>query len=381
MVQGTVFGYQVVDGGIEIKPFLTAATRNLLGDGDSAVMQGLNYMGRELSINLVLPTKSTSQGYYEVAGIELNGTPISGKIVPDMLKEGENIVRVTFGDLVAGSSQITLIPQVDPFSHTGPRVFSPEAPEVESIELADGRFVVRFDDKRNQHNKLDDSVYYNIYRNGQSVGQGITQREWQEFAPLATGKRYCYAVEAVFSNSGNRSHHSEPHCYEQDATQTISVADPRVSSNLTVSPAGQGLDKPALVEWGAPGDTLRVDDIQIDKAGRYAIQVVYNNRQHTIDSGVTAAVKLINVLDANDQKLAQAAVQMPNIEDRDGHHPFRISTEAVFEFKAGSYSLDVEDYFNMSYLQSNSTYNASGGQAGPVNTSSIAEFRIIYLGE
>jgi hypothetical protein len=379
MVTEVVFGFQPEQDGIRISPFLTTGSRDLLGAGDAAKLTDLTYKGKKLAIELRLPESTDVEGYFPVESVTLNGEPVTGVIAADQLKQDGNTIVVHFGAAKATDAQITMAPQVDPLSHTAPAVFAPEAPQVLDITAENKHLTVHFADKRNA--EFDDSqIHYNIYRDGEQVAQGINTFTWTDPQTLPLDRRYCYGVEAVFTSSGHRSHHSEPTCYTKNAVQVIPVTDPRVVSNREVTPASDKLAKPAIVEWGKPGDRLVVKDVRIDQPGVYAIQILYNNRQHTIDSGVTAAVKQAVLEDGSGKELTRGVVQMPNVEDRDDKYPLRKSTEFIVELKPGVYNLRLQDLFNMSYLESNRTYNGSGGISGPENSSTIAEFIVTRIG-
>jgi len=212
------------------------------------------------------------------------------------------------------------------------------------------------------------------------VAEAVDGFTWQAQSAVPVDVRNCFAVQAVFTESGNRSHHTEPQCYEDGVAQIIPVTDERVTSNIAVSPASVTLEKANLFEWGKADDNLQVNNIAITQDGVYAVQVIYNNRQSTIDSGVTSAVKVLK-MNSGDKEIGSGVVVMPNVEDRNGKHPLRGSTEVVMSLKKGTYHLSLHDFFNMSYLSSNQTYAGKGGKTGAVNTASIAEFKIVRIAQ
>ena len=53
--------------------------------------------------------------------------------------------------------------------------------------------------------------------------------------------------------------------------------------------------------------------------------------------------------------------------------------EADARLKAGSYRLELRDFYNMSYLQSNTTYSDAGGVQGPSNRFDIHGLRIMPM--
>lgn len=378
MVMETVFGYRVNSDGIEIAPFLTVDTRRRLGDQSSVWLRSVDYRGKGIAIELVLPDSAGGDGYFPVDSVRLNGDTIDGRITDEMLAEN-NHIQVRFAARVTNDSRLTTVPAVDPLSRTEPAVFSPAAPTITSLESDGQSLVVRFSDDANIG--TDASVRYNLYRNDTQVASDLDELQWTDRSDRLLDRRQCYAVEAVYRRSGHRSHLSEPVCHNGAGAQDIAINDERITSNLPITPPSAMLEAPTLKEWGQEGDSLSLDGWVVERDGRYVVRLRYNNRQHTIDSGVTNAIKQLVIRDANGVEVARRIVQMPNVEDRDDRHPLRRSTEVEVSLNRGEYQLQLEDYFNMSYLSSNRTYGASGGQGGPVNRASIAAFELIYLGE
>ena len=381
LVAETYFGYQPGEQGLTIAPFLTSQARRSLGAGDKARLENMAYQGLPLTIELLLPPEDSADGVYPVVKLEVNGKPHQGAISRAMLAAEGNLVRVHFAPLGKAEQAISLVPKVDPLSHNAPEVFSPEAPEITRLALADQHFVIDFNHRSGQQGAGKQEVSFNLYRNGQLIAEQLPLASWKDPEPARLDARQCFALEAVFSGSGHRSHHSEPQCYAAQAQQTIAVDDARVSSNLEVSHQLAGYSAPVLFDWGKPDDRLQLRGLVLASPGTYAVQLVYNNRQHTIDTGVTAAVKQVLLRNAQGELVHAGVVQMPNVEDRDGAYPLRDSTEVVVQLPAGEYQLEVRDFFNMSYLEANKTYTGSGGIQGPVNRASIAAFKLTRLGD
>jgi hypothetical protein len=55
------------------------------------------------------------------------------------------------------------------------------------------------------------------------------------------------------------------------------------------------------------------------------------------------------------------------------------STPLAVRLKAGSYRLELSDFYNMSYLQSNSSFSAAGGVDGPSNRFDIFGVRLLRV--
>lgn len=373
----TIFGVQHHNQGLVIKPFLTPQILALLGGGKRASLDNLRFKNRKISVQLSLPPASDRAGVYEVAAVTLNDKPVTGAIGEAQLGADNNVIKVTFSGLSTKPQSITLAENVNPLSHSDAKVFSPEAPVLLSIKNNSGKYAIAFGNAATQSA---DNLTYNIYKNGVLKARQITAMSWTDSEPADTQVRTCFAVESEYTSSGNRSHHSEPMCAEDAAQQLIKVTDKRVASNIKPLLDKAHFSEAVLPEWGAADDVLSFNKISIKSKGTYAIQVIYNNRQHTIDSGVTNAVKRLSLLDAKGALVQQGVVQMPNVKDgSDGRYPLNTSTEFKVTLEKGRYQLLFGDYFNMSYLQTNSTYRPKGGAGGAVNKASIAGIKIVKL--
>lgn len=377
----TIFGVQHDDQGLVIKPFLTPQTLALLGGGKRASLDNLLFKHRKISVQLNLPQTSglpsQKTGVYDIAAVTLNGKPVVGAIGEAQLTADVNVIKVTFAGLSSKPQTITFADNVNPLSHSDAKVFSPEAPVLAGINNNGGKYTIAFSNVATQPA---DNLVYNIYKNGVLKARQIKAMSWTDDETANTQVRNCFAVESEYISSGNRSHHSEPVCAEDAAQQIIKVTDKRVTSNIKPVVNSKHFAEAVLPEWGAANDELSFNKISIKSKGTYTIQVIYNNRQHTIDSGVTNAVKRLSVLDAKGALVQQAIVQMPNVKDAgDGRYPLNTSSEFKVTLDKGRYQLRFGDYFNMSYLQTNASYRPTGGAGGAVNKASIAGIKIVKL--
>jgi len=114
----------------------------------------------------------------------------------------------------------------------------------------------------------------------------------------------------------------------------------------------------------------------VKSAGSYALSLTYDNHAHDINTGVTNAVKRIELLNRQGRIVATGVVQMPHIQPEGAAHPYRQSTELRLFLAAGDYVLKPIDYFNMSYLQANAGYAHAGGQSGPLNDAVVKGLQI-----
>lgn len=377
MVSETIFGVHIENNSLQIQPFLTPETLKLLGNGKTAQLDNIPFKGHKISVQLQLPTgNNNASGSYKVAQVELNGKAVSGAINEQMLATSNNLIKVSFGELQPSTAKLTIADNVNPLSHDDAKVFAPEAPVDVKVALNKGKFSLSFSAPQNSQQER---LIFNVYKNGKLVTSHLTESRWQDSEPANQQQRNCFSVESQYASSGNKSLHSEPVCDDGKHSQFIPVTDKRVASNLKPSSDKAHIAKPVLAEWGAPSDSLQFNNIVIKTPGKYAIQVVYNNRQHTIDSGVTNAVKTVTLLDSQKAPVKTGTVQMPNVKDMGENYPLNTSTEFKVELNKGKYSLQFGDYFNMSYLTANTSYRATGGTGGPVNKASIAGIKIVRI--
>jgi hypothetical protein len=186
----------------------------------------------------------------------------------------------------------------------------------------------------------------------------------------------CYAQEAIAA-SGNRGHHSAPQC--AGSAIQIAVTDARVTSNLAVSPPNARFAEPHLKDWGQPGDTFTVAPVRVAQAGSYALQVRYHNSANQINLGISGGVKWLALRDAGGRVVAQGVIQLPHARIEKSDTPLVYSTPLTATLPAGEYALALSDFYNMSYLQANSSFSAAGGTGGPSNRFDIYGVRLLRV--
>ena len=172
----------------------------------------------------------------------------------------------------------------------------------------------------------------------------------------------CYAVEAVYTDSGNVSHHSQPRCV--DAGIEIPVTDARIASNLKVTAPDARFTQPHLKDWGKPGD--------------YRIQVRYHNGANQVNLGISGGVKWLALKDGSGRVVAQGVIQLPHAPLLQKDTPSVYSTPLAARVEAGSYRLEMTDFYNMSYLDSNRSFTGAGG-AEPSNRFDIYGVRLLRV--
>jgi len=353
MVTTAIFGYRPEAEGFRIAPFLTAHVRDRLGD-DRAEFHGLVHHGRRIAIALNLPPRVAGEGHFALREVRLNGAPATG-LVADTLLRDDNTIEVAFGDLLPDDSGLSLSPVVDALTHDDPRIFSPREPAITDLVIEDGRVRLDFEGQPPRSGRSD-ALLFTVLRDGEAAATDLPDTVWHDPLPLRPGIRRAYRVVARFADSGNASHPSLEAVTEADAVLTIGVD-------------GAGVER--------RDGRLIFADVAVREAGDYRLALLYRNHSFHIQTGVTNAVKRVEVFDAKGRPVASGIVQMPHMTPV---NPLRRSTSLPMRLQAGRYRVEVDDFFNMSYLSANATYISPGGMSGPRNEADIRALDVIRVG-
>nr|WP_315253632.1 alpha/beta hydrolase-fold protein [uncultured Duganella sp.] len=342
MVVGSVFGVQTTTEGIALRPFITARLRRVAFAGSEAItLNNLALRGKRLTVRVALPAAVEANGYYAVDSITLNGKPASASLAWDALGD-DNAIEIHLGKLLPGQQEkrsVTARPLVQDAA-----VYAPAEPRIARLERGSYGLPTL-----SIAGGAGGGIVYNVYRNGQLIGARVSAATWAD-RNVVEADNLCYAVEAVHTRSGNRSHHSMPVCLNNG--QEIDVSRPA---------------------WGAPADTF-AQELKIDRAGSYAIQIRYRNTAHQINLGVSGGVKWASLQDSTGNIVANAVVQLPHSPAEQGA---KYSTPLRANLKPGSYTLRLDDFYNMSYMKNNASYSDAGGVKGPSNKFDIHGVRVM----
>jgi hypothetical protein len=374
MVVRNVFGVSTTLEGIALNPFVTGKLRaGVFAGSDAVSLDGLRLRGHVLNLTLRLPASAGAgaNGVYAIERILLNGRPAGGSITWRELA-ADNRIEIVLGRLDAGEQAIRRV-NADPYVET-PAVFGPHEPVIAGLKR-DGAGHATLTIEAKDTDKMRGNVRYNVYRDGRLVASKLPAGAWTDGKASATA---CYAVEAEFTDSGNRSHHSRPRCV--DAGVEIPVTDPRVSADVALAAPNARFDEPHLADWGKPRDRFSIRDIRLPSAGDYAVQVRYHNGANQVNLGISGGVKWLAVKDGSGAIVAQGVVQLPHARIEKAHTPTVYSTPLVAHLKGNAaYRVEMSDFYNMSYLRSNSTFSAAGGAGGPSNRFDIYGVRLLRV--
>jgi hypothetical protein len=339
MVIENVFGITATATGINISPFMTARLRReTFGQSTSISLNGLRLRDKTISVKIHLPPAQPGEGFYLVERISVNGARVSQHVNWNALP-ANSAIEIVLGTLAPGQQRIRRV-NADPYATSG-AVFAPGEPAIANF-TRDGAGV-RFEIDAGQNGA---GIVYNVYRDGKLAATGLKAGAWRDRSATA-----CYAVAAVDPASGNRSHHSAASC-----------ADP-------------GIDiARAVKDWGKPGDRFAVNAIAVPAEGEYQVQVRYHNGANQINLGISGGVKWMAVKDPAGRIVARQVIQLPH-----SRAPTVYSTPLTARLAAGTYSVELHDFYNMSYLQSNSTFSAAGGGDGIFNRFDIYGIRLLRV--
>jgi hypothetical protein len=366
MVIESVFGVAASSDGIAIRPFITGRLRRAtFGQSNSITLNRLRLRDKTITVTLQLPPARPGDGFYLVDSVTVNGAKVPNAVRWEQLLTN-NVIDVQLGALIPGNQGIRRV-SADPFTESN-AVFGPREPGIANL-VRDDRARASFDIVGGENGS--DTVY-NVYRDGKPIATSVKAGAWSDRSAGATA---CYSVEAMFIASGNRSHHSAPRCV--GTSIEVPVTDARVASNVAVSGPNERFAAPHLKDWGKPADTFAVGAIEVPVAGVYQVQVRYHNGANQINLGISGGVKWLAVKDRSGRIVARHVIQLPHarIEKTDTQPVY--STPLTAHLSAGQYSLELNDFYNMSYLQSNSTFSAAGGADGASNRFDIYGVRLL----
>lgn len=371
MVVDVIFGLETSQDGIRFAPFISWRTRNaVFGGSDAIELRNLPYRGKRIDVRVALPGGFGHGGYYEVSRVTLNGEDVGTGFLPASSLAATNDIEI---ELAMAPDTLTTVNLVDvpDASDLGNRgVFAPREPRLVSIAPSGAGLALAFDGNG------ETGTVFNVYRNGALVAGDLQATTYQDDTATTDGTTYCYAVEQVFASSGHASHHSPPQCHELDAARDVLEAGDELRSldgATTMTTDGTTY----FADWGMPAQALQVDAYTPAAAGEYLVSIRYNNTWNHLSTGITAAVKWVEIADASTgEAVASGAVYMPELPDE----AFGESSYVPATLEADTmYRITVSDFFNMSYLSFFEIYRGKGGAEGPLNSADIAAVHVTRM--
>jgi hypothetical protein len=375
MVQDVVFGLETSWEGIRFQPFITANLRNeTFASSRMIELRNFTYHNTRNQIRVHLPAAdSQTQGVCAIDRVELNGKKIGAEFVSGTSLKPANVWDIYLNTPTPTGHNFALR-MVDVSDERA--MFGPVQPAWDSayqggVILENERLVLHFLHHDNSN------VVFNIYRDGQLCAKGITEKQWTD--PASDDYRdavHYYAIEAVDPLSGNASHLTPPRCYQADAQQqTILAKDMKNSGGSLI--AGHHFEN-----WGKSADQLWTKTFTVNRSGRYTIRAEFSNGSGPINTGITCAVKKLEIVSADSKKaITSGYLVMPQ---SGSWKRWDMSSPVSLNLKAGvEYSIRIsEDEYsrNMSYLRNNERYTAwPGGGELDCNYVNVAAIHLQQL--
>lgn len=371
VVNEVLFGVTPTLDGVDIAPFVPRALRSeLFGDAESVVLNNLPASGKPLSIVLRLPPASASRdGAYRVARITLNGKNVEGGHLRSADLEVRNLVVVELADDGAGPpDETTTIVDASDYR----TVFGPRTPSVTNVTKEAASLAVEIA----RGNEQPDDVSFDVYRDGVRIATGLPGTTTRFVDEGATTASHCYTVESRFVTSGNASQRARPVCFWGASGERIQTIDAPA-----FSATGGTLANGRRSSWGDPGHTI-VATFTAQYTGPHLVQALYANGHGGIDTGITCAVKRIDVREAPaDTGVASGYLVMPQ---RGEWSSVGESSSLRVSLAAGkTYRVRLahdERSTNMSAFQHFADYTGgAGGKSGATYRVDIAAVKVLSL--
>jgi hypothetical protein len=367
-----VFGLEAGEGGLRVSPLVTPAIHEKwLGGGAQASLLGWRWRGKVMDVTLKLPANAPEEGgAYKIGAVRLNGEVVAGGLIQASQLGATNTLEVELlGELGAAGEANIVVDEGDYRAFWAPR-----EPALAGVALEGGKVALTIEGTGEEGAAL------NIYRDGVQVARGVQPGKWVDEASGDAGTRtYCYAVEAEFTTSGNRSHHSRPQCWWGGAGDASRVRELPIWGWWSAGGAWSMMHGRAhYQDWGRPDHALEAT-WQPAWTGRHKLQAVYGNGAGGFNTGIAAAVKRVEVRDAADNRLVgQGTLVMPQLAEwsRWGE-----SSLVDVELDATKrYTIRVVDDLNMTYFKHFEPFTGGpGGGADTFNMVNIHALRVLPM--
>nr|WP_246456263.1 hypothetical protein [Ruficoccus amylovorans] len=356
LVHEVVFGFRATEEGLRLEPTVTAwMRRSLFARSAHMEIRDLPYQGTVNDILVHLPPVAEfSSAVARCVRVLVNGTDVTGRTLSASELSPRNAWEV-FLDASRGDTGDTpdgIVLTVN--ERNG--IYSPPAPEWDdaagAVRPEEGRLRLSFTQPS------DPRIVVDIFRDGQVCAHGITQGEWVDPDSGAYREKiYSYHLVSRHLHSGFTSHPT-PGRSTRSAGQSVRIPVAQMSSA-----GGQRDEHGSLERWGRPDDVIDLRGVRVPRTGRYAVRVEFSNGSGPINTGITCAVKRLEVLAQESGAVIRSAhVIMPQSGSWD---KYALSNSLLVDLdEKAYYRLRLfEDPLsrNMSYLASNEKYTARAG--------------------
>jgi hypothetical protein len=322
--------------------------------------------GASLNVTLELPRTWPSTGWLEAGTVSLDGERLSGTTIDlrRLRSGGPRDLRVELRPVSGAAQAMATIPVDDSRQLTAAQrraIFAPPSPVL--LAASPGRDGVSL-----TWQGVEPGATVQIFKNGQQLTANALGGRFEDGAMRYPGMA-CYSLTQRFDDTGLASLSSRESCVPDAGPITLSSNDG--SAMRVIDGVAQYKD------WGLPSAELR-SNFTPRTSGWYRFELKYANSQGPINTGITAAVKIVAARCVGEAEQSGGIV-MPHTG---GAGSWGYSTGFFFKARAEApCELRVADGFNMSYLESFARYTAGrGGESGALNRADIAAAQIDMIG-
>lgn len=375
MVQDVVFGLETSWDGIRFRPFITAKLRKeIFASTEVVELRDLMYRNTRHKVRVHLPpANSQIHGVCAIQSVELNGKQISSGFVAADSLGPINRWEIKLGPPLfpQKAAPLRMVDSSNKRTLFGPLQPTWDEAQLGGITVENGRLMLHY-----RHADAG-NVTFNIYRDGHLVAKAVKQTTWVDPSSADfSDTGHVYAVEAVDVQSGNGSHLTPPRCYRVSTQQQV------IPAKDMQNRGGNLVAEHHFENWGQPDHELVTKRFSVSRTGRYQISAEFSNGSGPINTGISCAVKKIEVLKSGSNEiLAFGYCIMPQSGDWER---WDMSSPIAANLSAGvEYAIRLcedEHSRNMSYLKNNERYTAwpGGGTTGN-NYVNIAAFHLLRM--
>jgi hypothetical protein len=367
LVQEIIFGLQPRLDGLLVRPFITAAThRDFLGGARQIALNRLPWRGGMVTVVLRFPDGEAE--IYGPAEVRFDGEVLADGVLEAESLVGHHTIEVALGGADARAGGARLVEDTADYRN----LFGPRTPRITNAERTADGVTLTLDSRE----AAAEGLALHVYRDGTRVASDLPgdTGSWTDPEP-GSGTR-CYTVATSFTASGNHSQHAPPWC-AWVGIQSFFAGDFGAIGGELVDNHGrlhyQG--------WGDPGHELSVE-FNAETGGAALVQAEYGNGAGGITTGITCAVKRLDVVRVDDGEVVGGGyLFMPHRGQWDAWDD---SNFVPITLERGvRYRLLVRDdgrAVNMSAFEHFEAYTGgTGGSGGPFNRVNISGLKVLGL--
>ncbi len=207
-----------------------------------------------------------------------------------------------------------------------------------------------------------------IYRDGERVASA--DGTWTDAAPQS-GVSHCYSAAPVGAS------HSQAGCNWGPSIERRVAEFPADTFVADGGTWGQSGGRGHWVDWGDPDHTLTSPIVVARHTGEHWFQWTYSNGAGPLNTGISAAVKMMRLIDANTgQTVAERVMSFPHTPSWSDWQDSQVLTA---DLTAGQpVYVQLTDFQNMSYFEHFRPYTGgAGGGDSTFNRVNLAALKVL----